>query len=52
MDDLIGRIRAAETTDVAVGILVDEGVDEAWARWFCAVERGDSPGDLVVVDDE
>jgi hypothetical protein len=50
MADLIARVRAAATTDEAVALLVDEGADEPWARFFCAVERGDSPGDLVVVD--
>jgi hypothetical protein len=50
MADLIALVRNADSTDDAVALLVAEGIDEPWARNFAAIERGDSPGDLVVVD--
>jgi hypothetical protein len=47
MADLAARVRAAATTEEAVALMVEEGIDESWAKWFCAVERGDHPGDLL-----
>jgi hypothetical protein len=47
MDDLIAEVRAADTTEDAVVLLVARGIDRNWAWHFASIERGDSPGDLL-----